>query len=106
MLKGILGHDPPSPPLADIKIVKDESSLQSRPMDDLEMQLRDHQGDREVCDGLNSASFDSVALRSADWRENGEEDQDGSSIGELQTVSSANDEAHLIRPAPVVLRPA
>lgn len=99
MLRGMLGHDPPSPPLTDVKITKDEFSLQSRPMEDLEMQQRDH-------NGSNGASFDSVALRVADSRGNDEENPDGFSIGELQAVSSVSDEAHLIRPAPVVLRPA
>jgi hypothetical protein len=108
MLKSVFTRSQPSPPLANNTILKtEEFRVHSGPAPDLEMQQQSQQDDREIFDGSSIISYtDSVAWHNVDWRHNCDEHHDTASSKNTQAASSANEEAHLARPAPTVLRPS
>ncbi|KAF9701192.1 hypothetical protein EKO04_001073 [Ascochyta lentis] len=112
MLKSVFGRDQPSSPLENGTfpnneiLITEEFRMQSVPAKDLEMQQRG-QHEQEEYDELSVLSFsESVAWAGVDWSRNDEAEHGALGTNNPQTTSSANDEAHLIRLAPAVLRPA
>ncbi|KAJ4359161.1 hypothetical protein N0V95_002413 [Ascochyta clinopodiicola] len=111
-LKSVFGRDP-SPPLADSAIVSngilmtEEFRMHSEPLRDLEMQQREQYG-QEDRDELSILSFnDSVGWVDKNWWSRSiEAEHDASGTQNFQNASLANEKAHLIRPAPAVLRPS
>ncbi|KAL1602195.1 hypothetical protein SLS59_004882 [Nothophoma quercina] len=107
VLKSLFDREAPSPPLAKNGFLKtEEFRMQNGPMTDLEMQQPSQRIEQDIYDGSSYISNnDSIAWVDVDWRGADEEDQEISSVRNVHTSLTANDEAHLIRPAPAVLRP-
>ena len=107
VLKSLFDREAPSPPLAKNGFLKtEEFRMQNGPMTDLEMQQPSQRIEQDIYDGSSYISNnDSIAWVDVDWRGADEGDQEISSVRNVHASLTANDEAHLIRPAPAVLRP-
>lgn len=107
VLKSVFGRDQPSPPAVKNEILKtEEFRVQSGLTTDQEMQQSNQRNEAEIYDGPSFISNnENLAWADVEWRRSDEEDPDSSSIRNLHTAATANDEAHSIRPAPAILHP-
>lgn len=104
VIKSVFSREQPSPELQILKT--EEFRVHSGPMKDLE-QPSMQRVEPEIYDGSSFISNnDSVAWADVDWRSNSEEEQSASISRDLQAHASNNDEAHLMEPAPALLRPS
>ncbi|UPX10432.1 uncharacterized protein EKO05_0001093 [Ascochyta rabiei] len=108
ILRSVFGRDQPSPSLAGSAnngiFMTEEFRMHSEPLKDLELQ-RGLQYEHRDRDGSSVLSFgDTVGWANMHRSRNDQAECDTSGTQNPPKASSANDEVHLIRPAPAVLR--
>jgi len=106
MLKSVFSRDEPTLIFANNEILKtEEFRVQSGPARAPQTQ-QPHQAECEIYDDSSIISYaDSVTWHDVAWTRSSDEHRDASSVRNVQTGPSTNDEAFLIRPAPAILRP-
>lgn len=112
MLKSVFGKDQSSPPLA-ISSLANNEILQTKEFTvrnglehDLEMQRAEHHEHKASHRSSFASYTDSVTWADLAWIRDGEAEQNTSKDRKNHTSLSAQEEVHLIRPPPAVLRPA
>jgi hypothetical protein len=92
MLKSISSRDMSSPPLAKNEIFKTlEFRAQSGPMKDVEMQETCPRKEPEIYYGSSfTSNNNSVAWADVDWRGNGDEEQNTSTVRHMHTCSTVH----------------
>lgn len=107
ILKSVFSNDKPNTHSSNNEILKtEEFRVHSGTVKDLESQPSTRRTEPDIYDGSSfTSNNESVAWADVNWTSNEEEEKGRRSARNPQTFSTANDEIHLIPPAPVVLRP-
>lgn len=100
MLKSLFSSENPNPTLLKSEILKtEEFRVQSGRATDLEIQRSNRRSELDIYDGSSFISNnDSTAWVNSDWH-------DSCSASNLQGPSNTDDDIHIVRPLPAVLRP-